>query len=219
MASLLKNTEDRYGDYVRELQGRNIGLTQELDDSRKERGKLEGRFDEFRVKVYDLVTKLSTGSGEDCSYTEILVEFCRREGVNPDMKLWSDLNNIEVLENWLMLLDRMELFTRAEDLKSQLSSVKNDYESKLKSLLSGGMEKETKSLRMENLTLREEIEKYKELLHKSHINQKQFRKRDLDQEFNFLKAQLETKNANSHPIDLTGMLATHENVHASHNTK
>lgn len=71
------------------------------------------------------------------------MEFCRREGVNPDMKLWSDLNNIEVLENWLMLLDRMELFTRAEDLKSQLSSVKNDYESKLKNLLSGGMEKET----------------------------------------------------------------------------
>jgi hypothetical protein len=40
VASLLKNTEERYGDYVRELQGRNIGLTQELDDSRKERGKL-----------------------------------------------------------------------------------------------------------------------------------------------------------------------------------
>ena len=70
--------------------------------------------------------------------------------------------------------------------------------------------------------MKEEIEKYRELLHKSHSNQKQSRKSDLNEEFNFLKSRLETgKSADfdTNPIDLTGMLNKNEDVHANHGTR
>ena len=49
-------------------------------------------------------------------------EYCVKEGLKLNPNIWNDLNNIEVLENWLMLLDRMELFTRSEEKNAELKS-------------------------------------------------------------------------------------------------
>jgi len=119
----MTKTEDSYGEYVRELQGKNIGLTQENDNFANQKEKLESRFDEFRTRVYDLVTKLSCVQDKQMSnYKNIMSEYCNKENIKLNPNIWNDLNNIEVLENWLMLLDRMELFSRSEEKNAELKS-------------------------------------------------------------------------------------------------
>ena len=43
VSTLMTKTEDMYGEYVRELQGKNIGLTQELDVLTRQKESLESR--------------------------------------------------------------------------------------------------------------------------------------------------------------------------------
>lgn len=123
-------------------------------------------------------------------------EYCVKEGLKLNPNIWNDLNNIEVLENWLMLLDRMELFTRSEEKNAELKSQKSDYGIKMKSLMSANIEKQTKSLTLETLTLRGELEKYKEILIKFQNMQKLNQQLNADQDLNFLVSGLDDKDYN-----------------------
>lgn len=163
---LVRKVEEKYGEYARELQGKNIGLVHQLDKTKGKLEKIRGRFDEFRVLIYDLVTKQSVDPSKEGTYQQIISDFCKREGVAPNLELFGDLNNIEIVENWLVLLDRIELLGRAEELKTELTLIQNEDEFKYKRLVLHEQEDINKKLRIENFLMAEEVEKYKELLQK-----------------------------------------------------
>ena len=66
----------------------------------------------------------------------------------------------------------------------------------MKSLMSANIEKQTKSLTLETLTLRGELEKYKEILIKFQNMQKLNQQLNADQDLNFLVSGLDDKDYN-----------------------
>lgn len=148
-------------------------------------------------------------------------EYCNKENIKLNPNIWNDLNNIEVLENWLMLLDRMELFTRSEEKNAELKSQKSDYGIKLKTLMSANIEKQSKALKLENMTLREELEKYREILIKLQNTQKLNQHLSADKEINFLVKEFEEEDYNVLPeldkidpkkLDLTDMMSHRDSI-------